>query len=113
MSINSLLGTELPIVQAPMAGVQGSALAIAVSNAGGLGSLPCAMLGTDAIRREFENILSRTSRPFNANFFLPQPTLAECGKGKCVACTFYALIHGVWNQRGDDSHWCGAFAFQS
>ena len=73
MSINSLLGSELPIVQAPMAGVQGSALTIAVSNAGGLGSLPCAMLGTDAIRREFENILSRTSRPFNANFFCHTP----------------------------------------
>ena len=73
MSINSLLGSELPIVQAPMAGVQGSALTIAVSNAGGLGSLPCAMLGTDAIRKEFENILSRTSRPFNANFFCHTP----------------------------------------
>ena len=43
-SLQRLLGIELPIIQAPMAGVQGSALAIAVSNAGGLGSLPCAML---------------------------------------------------------------------
>ena len=34
-----------------MAGSQGSALAIAVSNAGGLGSLPCAMLTPDAMRR--------------------------------------------------------------
>ena len=40
----SILGTELPIIQAPMAGVQVGALAVAVSNAGGLGSLPCAML---------------------------------------------------------------------
>ena len=39
-----LLGTELPIIQSPMAGVQGSALTIAVSQAGGLGSLPCGML---------------------------------------------------------------------
>ena len=39
MSLQSLLGVELPIIQAPMAGVQGSALAVAVSNAGGLGSL--------------------------------------------------------------------------
>jgi len=46
------LGVELPIIQAPMAGSQGSALAIAVSNAGGLGSLPCAMLGPDQIRAE-------------------------------------------------------------
>jgi len=44
MTLQRLLGIELPIIRAPMAGVQGSALAVAVSNAGGLGSLPCAML---------------------------------------------------------------------
>ena len=48
MTLQDLLGIELPIIQAPMAGVQGSALAVAVSNAGGLGSLPCAMLSLDA-----------------------------------------------------------------
>ena len=51
---NQLLGTELPIIQAPMAGVQGSALAIAVSEAGGLGSLPCGMLTTENIVSEIE-----------------------------------------------------------
>ena len=64
-----LLGIELPIVQAPMASVQGSALAIAVSNAGGLGSLPCAMLSPDAMRAELRAIRAATSRPFNVNFF--------------------------------------------
>ena len=44
MHINSLLKIELPIIQAPMAGVQDHQLAIAVANAGGLGSIPCAML---------------------------------------------------------------------
>ena len=52
MTLQDLLGIDLPIVQAPMAGVQGSALAVAVSNAGGLGSLPCALLGPDALRKE-------------------------------------------------------------
>ncbi len=52
MNFREVLGIELPIIQAPMAGVQGSALAIAVSNAGGLGSLPCAMLSLDAMRSE-------------------------------------------------------------
>jgi nitronate monooxygenase len=33
---------ELPIIQAPMAGASDAELAIAVSEAGGLGSLPCA-----------------------------------------------------------------------
>jgi NAD(P)H-dependent flavin oxidoreductase YrpB (nitropropane dioxygenase family) len=59
-SLQTLLGIELPIIQAPMAGAQGSALAAAVSNAGGLGSLPCAMLGLDAIRNELAAIKSQT-----------------------------------------------------
>jgi nitronate monooxygenase len=69
MTLQSLGGIELPIIQAPMAGVQGSALAIAVSNAGVLGSLPCAMLGLDAIRGELAAIKAQTSRPFSVNFF--------------------------------------------
>ena len=52
-----------------MAGVQDSALTIAVSNAGGLGSLPCAMLRPDALREELKFIKSQTSKPFNLNFF--------------------------------------------
>src|SRR5207248_698563 len=72
-SLQALLGIELPIIQAPMAGVQGSALAIAVSNSGGLGSLPCAMLKVDAIRDEIAAIKARTSKPFNVNFFCHAP----------------------------------------
>jgi len=64
-----LLGIELPIIQAPMAGSQGSELAIAVANAGGLGSLPCAMLGPEALRAELGAMRARTDRPFNVNFF--------------------------------------------
>ncbi len=52
-----------------MAGVQGSAMAIAVSNAGGLGSLPAAMLNLDDLRAELARITSGTDRPFNVNFF--------------------------------------------
>ena len=69
MNLCELLGIELPIIQAPMAGSQGSGLAVAVCNAGGLGSLPCAMLGQEALRAELEAIRSTTSRPFNVNFF--------------------------------------------
>ena len=71
--LQDLLGIEVPIVQAPMAGVQASALAIAVSDAGGLGSLPCALLGTDAMRDELAAIRSRTARPYNVNFFCHTP----------------------------------------
>lgn len=73
MNLQSLLGIELPIIQAPMAGVQDSALAIAVSNAGGLGSLPCAMLAPAAMRRELDNLRARTDKPYNVNFFCHAP----------------------------------------
>jgi nitronate monooxygenase len=75
MNLQTLLGVELPIIQAPMAGVQGSALAVAVSNAGGLGSLPCAMLSRDALRNELAAIRAQTMKPFNANFFCHAPPI--------------------------------------
>ncbi len=68
-----LLGTPLPLIQAPMAGAQGSALAIAVSNAGGLGSLPAAMLTPDGLRDEIKAITASTSKPYNINFFCHVP----------------------------------------
>ena len=69
MTLQQLVGIDLPIVQAPMAGVQGSALAVAVSNAGGLGSLPCAMLSPEEMRTELAVLSAGTRRPFNVNFF--------------------------------------------
>jgi nitronate monooxygenase len=63
------LGISLPLIQAPMAGVQGSRLAIAVSEAGGLGSLPCAILSPEQIRAEIETIRAATHSPYNLNFF--------------------------------------------
>jgi nitronate monooxygenase len=73
MKLQELLGIKLPIVQAPMAGSQGSELAIAVSNAGGLGSLPCAMLSLDAMLTELAAIRARSEAPFNVNFFCHTP----------------------------------------
>ena len=73
MTLRELFGIELPIIQAPMASAQGSALAIAVSNAGALGSLPCGMLGIGEMRAELAAIKAATRRPFNANFFAFPP----------------------------------------
>jgi nitronate monooxygenase len=73
MKLSEILGIDLPIIQAPMAGAQASAMAIAVSTAGGLGSLPCAMLAPDAMRKELDMIRARTNRPFNVNFFCHTP----------------------------------------
>jgi nitronate monooxygenase len=69
MELRELFNIELPLIQAPMAGSQGSELAAAVSLAGGLGSLPCAMLKLDALRAELQAIRAKTDRPFNVNFF--------------------------------------------
>lgn len=73
MTIQELLGIDLPIIQAPMAGVQGHELAVAVSNAGGLGSLPCAMLNPEGLRNERTALTSQTTRPYNVNFFCHVP----------------------------------------
>lgn len=67
--LTRLLGIEHPIVQAPMAGSSTPALAAAVSEAGGLGSLPCALLGPDEIRAAVAEVRARTPRPINLNFF--------------------------------------------
>lgn len=69
MSLQALLGIDLPVIQAPMAGSQDHALAAAVSNAGGLGSLPCAMLGAGALRAQLAAVRAQTDRPCNLNFF--------------------------------------------
>ncbi|WLD58554.1 nitronate monooxygenase [Salinispirillum sp. LH 10-3-1] len=77
MTLQQTLGSRWPLIQAPMAGVQGSALAIAVSNAGGLGSLPCAMLSADALRAELQRIQAETPEPYNVNFFCHRQPKAD------------------------------------
>jgi nitronate monooxygenase len=69
LDLQRRLGISIAVIQAPMAGVQGSALAVAVSNAGGLGSLPTAMFGIDAMRAEMRAIRAGTNAPFNVNCF--------------------------------------------
>ena len=64
-----LVGLQHPIIQAPMAGPGTAALAIATSEAGGLGSLPCAMLSVEQARAELDLIRQQTSKPVNVNFF--------------------------------------------
>ena len=80
MTLHALLGTDLPLIQAPMAGSQGSALAVAVCQAGGLGSLPCAMLDAEGMARELQAIRRQTPGPINVNFFchtVPEPDTAR------------------------------------
>jgi nitronate monooxygenase len=98
MSLRALLGVELPILQAPMAGVQGSALAAAVSNAGGLGSLPCAMLSPDAMRRELAAVRAQTARPYNVNFFCHTPPAPDAER----EAAWRALLAPYYREFGVD-----------
>ena len=72
-SLTELLGIACPIVQAPMAGFSTPALAAAVSNAGGLGSLGCAILEPEQLGAALRDLRAATNRPVNADFFVHAP----------------------------------------
>ena len=80
MSLHALLGTQLPLIQAPMAGVQLHALTAAVSNAGALGSLPCAMLDAAGLRKELQALSEKTQKPYNLNFFCHTPPTVDSAR---------------------------------
>jgi nitronate monooxygenase len=67
--IIDLVGIKYPIIQAPMAGAAKANLAASVSEAGGLGSLACAMLDKEQVRSEIGIIREQTNEPINVNFF--------------------------------------------
>jgi nitronate monooxygenase len=95
MTLRQLLGIDLPVIQAPMAGVQGHALAVAVSEAGGLGSLPCAMLTPAAMRDELSALAAGTRRPYNVNFFChvpPEPDAAREAAWRAALAPYYAAF---------------------
>jgi len=75
--ILEMFGIETPILQAPMAGTQASAMAIAVSEAGGLGGLPTAVFSPAQVESEIGAIRAATSKPFNINFFCHTPPRAD------------------------------------
>lgn len=75
--IQDLLKIQLPIIQAPMAGAMNSTMVTAVSQAGALGSLPCAMLSAAQVRSELEAIRRQTDNPINLNFFCHQPPVPD------------------------------------
>jgi nitronate monooxygenase len=71
--IQDLFGIDLPILQAPMAGVSTPEMAIAVSAAGGLGALACAQLSVEQARKDLATIRAGTKGPINVNFFCHTP----------------------------------------
>lgn len=79
MSLLLDLPLDLPLIQAPMAGVQDATLALAVGEAGGLGSLPAAQLTADALVAELQR-LQATGRPYNLNFFCHVPPTPDAAR---------------------------------
>ena len=76
-----VLGIEVPIIQAPMGGAVGPAIAAAVSNAGGLGMLVLWRADLETVRGQIRETRSLTRRPFGVNLNLEFPQeerLAVC-----------------------------------
>ena len=94
-----LLGIEHPIIQAPMAGANGSVMAIAASAVGGLGSLPCAMLDAARVRAEIGVIRQRTARPVNVNFFCHTPAKPDPERD----AAWQARLAGYYTEFGVDA----------
>jgi nitronate monooxygenase len=75
-----LLGVDLPIIQAPMAGTSSPAMAAAVANAGGLGSLGVASVNAGAAGKAIAATRERTNRSINVNVFCHQPARADAAR---------------------------------
>lgn len=96
--ILDLLGIDVPIIQAPMAGATTAAMVIAVNNAGALGSMPAAALTIDQLREALTTIRQASSRPINVNFFCHQPPAADEARDK----RWKALLEPYYRELGAD-----------
>jgi nitronate monooxygenase len=96
-TILKLLSIELPIIQAPMAGVSSPAMAAAVANAGALGSIGVGATNAAGARQMIAEIRERSNRPFNVNVFCHQPARQD------------PVIEAAWIDRlGPEFHSLGA-----
>ena len=90
--ILDLFQIELPILQAPMAGASTPEMAIAVAEAGGLGSLPCAQYDLAGAQSALAQVRAATRKPINVNFFchtMPKPDPAEDKRWRARLSDYY------------------------
>ncbi len=90
------LGLSVPVVQAPMAGTSTPALAAAVSNAGGLGSIGVGAAGPGAADRMIQDLGRLTDRPFNVNVFCHRPAVGNAA----VERAWLGRLSGVFGSFG-------------
>ena len=77
MTLLETLGIDLPIIQAPMAGVSSPAMAAAVSNAGALGSIGVGATDSEGARRMIAAVRERSQRSLNVNVFCHRPATVD------------------------------------
>lgn len=75
-----LFKIDVPIVQAPMAGVQDVDVMIGAAQGGGLGSLPCAMIPVEKAREQVNIFRQRIGSPVNLNFFCHSAVEADAAR---------------------------------
>ena len=101
--ITEVLGVEIPIIQAPMGWIARSALASAVSNAGGMGIIETSSGALDEIRDEIKAMRRLTDKPFGVNIaqaFVRDPNIVQ-----------FVVDQGVkfvTTSAGDPNKYCGA-----
>jgi len=92
-NIRTLIDVRLPLIQAPMAGIQDAALAIAVDAAGGLGSLPAALLTPEQLGTELQKLKAAVGSRFKINFFAhvePAPDADAEARWREALAPYYA-----------------------
>lgn len=99
MDIRERLQITLPIIQAPMAGSQNHLLAAAVSEAGGLGSIPAGMLNAESLDVELTAITALTGKPYNLNFFCHQTPAEDTTRNQA----WLALLEPYLQEWGIDA----------
>src|SRR5262245_42987385 len=77
MTLLETLGIDLPIIQAPMAGVSSPAMAAAVANAGALGSIGVGATNAEGARKMIAAVRERSHRSLNVNVFCHRPAQAK------------------------------------
>ncbi|EIK63337.1 NAD(P)H-dependent flavin oxidoreductase [Pseudomonas lactis] len=96
--ILDLLGIEVPIIQAPMAGATTTAMVIAAQQAGALGSMPAAALSQEQLREALALIRQASHAPLNVNFFCHQPPDVDDARDQA----WKALLQPYYHELGAD-----------
>jgi enoyl-[acyl-carrier protein] reductase II len=101
--ITEMLGVQYPIVQAPMGWIARSALASAVSNAGGMGIIETSSGALAEIREEVKAMRRLTDKPFGVNIaqaFVRDPDI--------VTFVVDQGVQFVTTSAGDPNRYCSA-----